>query len=281
MQQWRFDRIHMIGRVAFDSHTLGDGSIFHKSLFFAVYPHDIKGLGTFTIRHVAPQLDETWVYIRTVRRVRRLSGGAWVDVIGGTDEIADDTEIFNAHPSWYKDYKILGKMHMLVVANSQGHVPDVAKRRSWYPDAGSVQEQFPRMDLSVSPYWNPKDVWEIRPVYVLDTIPPEFHPYSHKIAVFDAENWRPYLAETFDKKGDFWKHIVFASGAYYSQDGYIDPATGKPPIYMFSAWGVYSDYQRRHATSFNIPPEPQGCVINNPTMTPDHYSLAVLEAAGR
>lgn len=277
IQQWVFARYYMVGRVTGDQRIVGDGSIYHKSLLFAQFPQDIKGLGTFSIRYWDPKLDDIWAYIRAVRRVRRLSGGAWMDPIGGTDHLQDDIETFNAHPSWYKQYKLLGKRNALAVGNSQGHVADLNKRWAWQRGAASLTDEFPRMDPA-APYWNPQDVWEIRPVYVVETVPPEYHPYSRKINYFDASNWRPYFAETYDKKGQFWKWLTFANIEWIAIDGYIDPNTGKAPRYMFSAWGTNIDFQRRHATFFNVPSE---CTMNPPGYTENDFTLAVLEAAGR
>lgn len=276
-QNWMFARFYARGRLTGASATDGDGTIFHKSLLFATFPQDIKGLGTFSIRYAGPQLDDIWAYVRTVRRVRRLSGGAWVDPIGGTDFLQDDNDTFNAHPSWYKSYKLVGKKNVLAPANSQGHIANPDKRASWVPEGASLQDQFPRMDLSASPYWNPKDVWEIRPVYVVESTPPDFHPYTKRVNWIDAENWRPYFGAAYDRKGEFWKWQIFASRAWQDVSGYIDPATGKATSYMFTGWAVTADFQRRHATFGNIP----ACTMNPTNLTSDSFALSQLEAAGR
>lgn len=273
-----FWRYYLTGRITSEDHVEGDGSVFHKSLMFASYPQDIKGLGTFSIRYNSPKYDDVWAYIRTVRRVRRLSGGAWMDPIGGTDHLQDDIETFNAHPAWYKQYRLLGKEHVLAVANSRGDKPYGPARWSYNPAGGSLQDQFPVMDLSVKPYWHPRDVWEVRPVYVVESVPPEYHPYSRKINWFDAEVWRPYFAETYDKKGEFWKFIIFANREHRSMDGYIDSRTGEVVRLWFTAWGVNADYQRRHATFFNVVGD-QDCRLNEPSLKSDDISFAVLRRA--
>lgn len=278
VQNWIFARYYMLGRVTGGSMNIGDGSIYHKSLLFATGPQDIKGLGTFSIRYNDPKFDDIWAYVRSVRRIRRLSGGAWMDPIGGTDHLADDLETFNAHPAWYKGYKLLGKQYVLAVSNSQSTQPDRSKRWSWFPKEGSDEARFPRMDLAHSPYWNPIDIYEVRPVYIVESTPPDYHPMTKRVNWFDASNWRPYYAAAYDRKGDFWKWIHFSTGPWPSIDGWTNPATGKPVDYMFTYWGVNIDHQRRHATFFNIA---EGCTMNAPGALPDDYSLAQLEAAGR
>ncbi|MEQ8166082.1 MAG: DUF1329 domain-containing protein [Alphaproteobacteria bacterium] len=277
IQEWRFNRYYMTGRVTGGPPVMGDGEVFHRSIFQATAPHDIKGLGFYAIHYNGPRLEDTWAYIRTVRRVRRLSGGAWIDPIGSTDLLQDDVETWNAHPAWYSRYKLLGKKFVLAPANSQGHLPDLNDRWAWRPGAEGLDAQFPRLQWETAPHWNPKDVYEVREVYLTEAIPPEFHPYSKRTNWFDANNWRPYYGEGYDKKGEFWKWLHFASKAYESQDGWVNPATGRPAIYMFSAWGVASDWQRRHATMFNVG---AGCAINPPNVDQESVSLAELEAGG-
>lgn len=279
-QSWVFSRYYMYGRVTGGPHVHGAGEIYHKSLLFATAPQDVRGLGTFSIRYWDPKFDDVWAYVRTVRRVRRLSGGAWMDPVGGTDHLSDDLETFNAHPAWYKGYKLLGKEKAFVVSRSQGHLwaEDPRSRWSWFPRAASLQEQLPRIDLSAAPYWNPVDVYEVRDVYVVESTPPEYHPMSKRVNWIDAQIFRPYYAAAYDRKGEFWKWIHFANTRWDDASGQIDPASGVAPVYMFTGWGVNIDHQRRHATFFNIA---EGCSMNSPALTEDQFTLTVLEAAGR
>src|SRR5690606_29984781 len=50
-QQWAFKRYFMKGRLGTDQVVEGDGSILTKTLLYATYPNDIRGLGLFTIRY--------------------------------------------------------------------------------------------------------------------------------------------------------------------------------------------------------------------------------------
>lgn len=277
VQDWTFSRYYLRGRVN-EPIEVGDGSIYHKSLLFARGPQDIKGIGVFSLRYWDPKLDDIWAYVRSVRRIRRLSGGAWMDPIGGTDQLNDDLETFNAHPSWYQGYKVLGKRNVFVNANSAKKAADNA---SWFPNAGSDQEKFPRVDLSTAPYWNPRDDFEVRPVYVIEATPPSYHPYSRKINYFDAENWRPYLMEGYDRKGDFWKWGNFGTTTWQSLDGYVDPATGKGTTVMFTAYGMNIDYQRMHGTHFVIEGGAGTRQFNSPSIKEADFSYSVLEQAGR
>lgn len=272
VQHWNFNRFYMVGLTANETPILGDGSIFHKSLLFADYPQDVKGLGTFTLRYTDGRLDDIWAYIRTVRRIRRLSGGAWVDPIGGTDQLQDDIDLFNAHPTWYQSYRVLGRHWMFVVAHSGGE----NNQPCWNRGAENSADRFRRLDAAAQPYWNPKDVWEPREVYVVEGIPPDYHPYSKKLMWLGADNWRPYYGEMYDKKGDYWKYTFYGTREYESADGYTTP-DGSVARLPFTAWNVWADIQRRHASFTCIAP----FEVNIPGLKEGDFSIAVLEAAGR
>lgn len=260
VQHWALIRYFMQGHLEGEP-VSGDGSVYFKQLLFAHYPQDIRGLGTFTVRYVDGRPDDIWAYIRTVRRTRRLSGGAWADPIGGTDQLNDEVEIMSAHVTWYPKYKLLSKRWILAVAHS--------KWPPWNEDAKARNDKFPNVDLTQAPYWNPVDEWEPREVYVIEATPPDEHPYSRKVMYLDANTWVFYLAETYDKKGELWKLLLFNMRPIKTQDG---------------GWGVISnqghtiDYQRRHATIF-VHGKPSK--FNTPGVGAKDVTLGVLEAAGR
>lgn len=258
VQNWTFLRYYMKGRLGEDDPVEGDGEIFHKTLLYATYPNDIRGLGVFTQRYDSPKLDDSWAYLKSVRRTRRLSGGAWMDPIGGTDQLNDDIEIFNAHPTWYPEYRLLGKRRILVIAN--------ADTPSW-DESASGDAAYPIVDLANAPHWNPTAGWEPRDVWVIEAITPPEHPYSKKVMYMDVEFPRFYLSEAYDRKGDFWKFFNFALGTMETEDG--DNA-------IYSAAGFSLDYQRRHGTVFLSHPSWK---MNTPGITADDVSLNILERA--
>jgi hypothetical protein len=112
VQRWQSRRYYMEGRLDGGAVSEGDGNIAQKTFLFATSPQDIRGLGTFSIRYNDPtsaKPDDTWAYLKSVRRTRRLSGGAWMDPIGGTDQLYDDWDIWDAFPTKYRANKLVGK----------------------------------------------------------------------------------------------------------------------------------------------------------------------------
>ena len=263
IQDWGFKRMWMKGRYGLDRPGhIGDGSIYYKSLTVATGPQDIKGIGTLTIRYDTGQVDDSWAYIRDVRRVRRLSGGSWMDPIGSTDWLNDDFDIFGAYPTWYRDYKLVGKAKQLVLGHSDMDLGSM--------DAETPQGKFATFNLTDAPYWNPTETWEARDVYIVEAVTPDGHPYSRKIGYFDAGIWQPYHGFTFDRQGSFNKWIY--------QVARVWPTADDPEGFVYwSHWGGAADVQKVHGTLFG---GPIPMVFNGP-LSEDEVSLSALETAGK
>ncbi len=267
VQHWVMFRYYLKGRLSGDNPIEGDGTIGSKTLLYATYPYDIKGLGTFTIRYDSAKVEDQWAYIKSVRRIRRLSGGSWMDPIGGTDHLNDDLENWNARPSWYSGFKLLGKRWILAVAHTSVG-KGKSTRGSWNNVADSkknTMEEFPYVDLKNPPYWNPSCEWEPKEVYIIEATPPPQHPYGKRIMYEDVSYPRIYVQEVYDKKGKFWKYINFLTDPIVGEGGY------KATV---SIQGHNIDFQRNHATIFSV----QKIAVNPKGVTAKDVTLGVLEA---
>lgn len=210
-QTWHFTAFPMRGRVI-EPHVLGDGDLAKKEVVFARKPYDIKGIGVLTYRYADGRLDDSWAYIKSIRRVRRISSAAWIDPIGGSDYLYDDINGFNAHPSWYKDFKYLGRRTIL--AMQLLNKPQRDKK------ASTKEAEFPYIDFANWPHWNPIQDWGPMEVDVVEAIPPEIHPYSKKIYYFSvAYPGYVMLMEIYDKRGDLWKVDILTPGLGQDKDG--------------------------------------------------------------
>lgn len=262
-QTWGFTRYSMKGKLGANKEVEGGGKELSRTIFVAQKPADLKGLGTYTVRKDNAELEDVWAYIPAVRRIRRLSGGAWMDPIGGTDQLQDDIEVFNAQPSWYKGYKLLGKRWILAAAH--------AKNPAWVTNGKSTTERYPVLDLSGPPYWNlSNDNYEPREVYVIEATTPSEHPYSKKIVYMDVKYPRLHYGEAFDRKGDLWKIFQFNSYPGRGVDGFRDIRTTS---------GVTIDLKRNHATAFF--PDTTTWKTNPVGITSNNVTLQELQAAGR
>ncbi|QDX80244.1 outer membrane lipoprotein-sorting protein [Denitratisoma sp. DHT3] len=256
-----FTRYNMKGRLG-GKPTEGDGKEKARQLLFFKEPAEMKGLGTFTIMYDSAQVPDAWVYVPAVRRVRRLSGGAWMDPVGSSDQLQDDLEIFNARPSWYKSYKLLGKRWVLAVAH--------ARLPAWNPKAKAFNERYPVLEQG-EPHWNlNNDRFEPREVWVIEAVTPDVHPYSKKVLYMDTKYPRIYYGEAYNRKGEFWKFMEFHSFMVKGEDGFQSYQT---------SGGAIIDFQRNHATVFLT--DPTQWFVNQAKVKSSDVSLGQLEAAGR
>jgi hypothetical protein len=254
-QAWIYQRYYFKNRLLDKQPTVGDGSVAAKTFLLAQYPEDIKGIGTFTVRSDSAKFEDTWAYLKSARRARRLSGGAWMDPIGGSDILGDDNNVFNARPSWYKNFKLVGRRWILAVSDGRKDNRVASK-------SGTVDE-FPTVDLKNAPYWNPIEKWQPREVYVIEATPPDEHPYSKRVMYVDVDTFRPWYSENYDKKGEFWKFTMSQMRSGVSDGG--------QKVLIYTGFGVI-DFKARHASIVPIMgrSDPVG-------ITEDHWSLSNLE----
>ena len=256
-----FIRYNMKGRLSGKA-VEGDGSERGRQLLFFKAPADMKGLGTFTVMKDSSEVNDVWAYIPAVRRIRRLSGGAWMDTIGSSDQLQDDLEVFNARPCWYPSYKMVGKRMVLAVANS--------KTPLWNKNGKDFAEKYPVLE-NKAPFWNMNNNhFEPREVYVIEAVTPAEHPYSKKVVYVDTKYPRIYYGEAYNRKGEFWKFMEFHSLPDKGHDVFLDVRT---------SGGVIIDFQRNHATVFLV--DTPTWQTNPAGKTANDFTLQTLQAAGR
>lgn len=231
-QDWLFIRYYMKGRISGDKPVVGDGGVLSKTLFVATAPEDIKGVGTFTVRYDSPKLEDSWAYIKSARRTRRLSGGAWMDPVGGLDVLNDDIYVWNARPSWYPKVKLVGRRWILAISDA---------KLGYNASKKGTPEEWKTVDLANAPHWNPVQTWQPREVWVIEGTPPTEHPYGKKIVYMDVNYPRIYMGEAYDKKGEFWKFINFHMAPSVGEDG---------TKYSSSVQGDIIDFKARHASIY-------------------------------
>jgi hypothetical protein len=235
------NQFRFLGRTT-EPHTIGDGSVVKKQIIMTTSPYDNAGLGAFNITYRDGRPDDVWAYLKSVRRIRRISGGNWMDSLAGTDMLADDNYGLDAHPNWYKSWKVTGKRWLLVAPHGVNYKERIAAKLS------------DRINLKDPPYGALIDVqYEPREVFVLEGIPPDEHPYGKKVLYVDGQypiNWQ---AENYDKKGQLWKFQASSAGKCIEYDGSPSICLADFPTY---------DLQRRHATPITVT---ENTVVNLPS----------------
>ncbi|GAB4349185.1 MAG: hypothetical protein Kow0073_02630 [Immundisolibacter sp.] len=231
---WHQTVLNLSGRAT-EPHNLPLGEKFgiqKRDALFALEPRDIKGTGTFTQRYTDGRPDDAWVYIRSIRRVRRVSGGSWADAIGGSDVHLDDINGFNAHPTWFKSARLVERKWILHWNFDKPQQNKAGK---------TLDERFPYLDLTNPPYWNAIQDWRPTRVNVVEIIPEASHPfYSNKILYTMADfPGTPAVLEAYDKKGELWKVETISRGTATDESGDV----------WFAGFCSYMyDLQQEHAT---------------------------------
>jgi len=229
--------------------SIGDPGVLSHTFIVNTAPEDVKGTGVYTVRYDAKKQEDSWAYIKSARRIRRLSGNNWIDPIGGLDQLYDDAYIYNARPSIYTKNRLLGKRWILAASDFK---PEQV------PGKKATAEHFKHFDTQKPLFGITKDIgYTPREVWIVEGTPPSEHPYSKKIVYVDTKIPTAYMGEYYDKKGDYWRHIQFH---YVMKNG----ATSGLKHYAFTSGNIY-DFKRGHATLIVAEPSAQdfpGAVLN-------------------
>ena len=161
-------------------------------------PFDARGIMLLTYRYKESDLpperarnDDTWVYVPTLRRVRRISTAQRTDAISGTDFTLDDLFSFNGIVPQY-DWECLGEQEVLAPVNTKVKGYPLEKGQNFGPYGLSFAS----------------DRWELRRAVVVRMKPKNAdHPYSRKDIYIDAQNLQPLYSMAYDQKDELWKII--------------------------------------------------------------------------
>ena len=149
-----------------------------------VSPFDIAGTAFLILRYSDPRkTDDSWAYIPSLRRVRRISVEVKSDSLLGTDHTLEDFYGFNGRPLEH-NWIYVGEAKILAINNSrnQGAV--------YYGPNG----------------WSMLDDWQLRDYWVINQIPQDTsHPYSEKFIYIEKQTTMAFFANAFDRAGELWK----------------------------------------------------------------------------
>jgi hypothetical protein len=181
-----------------------DGDVFRgekrKSAFGVevTAPFDARGIMLMTYRYkdsdkpeAEGKNDDTWVYVPTLRRVRRISAAQRTDAVSGTDFTFDDLLSFSGIPPQY-EWSCLGEMDILAPMNSKVQAYPYSKDHNFGPYGLSYAD----------------DRWELRHAVKIRFVPRnKDHPYHHKDIYIDKQSLEPLYSFAYDQKEELWKII--------------------------------------------------------------------------
>src|SRR5690242_20533088 len=262
-----FRRLFWTGRLYVDpkpEKPNPNGYRAQQGLYPILEPFDLKGVGALGNRYVdSSKQDDSWLYLPSLRRVRRLSTAQRSDALFGQDTDVDSYYGYAGHIAWM-DWKYLGEKDVLAAFHAKNYPVKWNEKVDWAFD----------------------DVWEKRKMYVVEGVSklPQY-AYSKRVLFIDKEGWIIPFTDIYDRSGELWKiwindlsfrNSVRGSGAitYPDEMGFV------PSIVMV-------DMQLEHATRASLPsprfPGEQGWYFNQGEkagITDDWFTVAALVAAG-
>ena len=234
-------------------------------LYPILEPFDLKGVGAVGNRYVDPaKQDDQWLYLPSLRRVRRLSTAQRSDALFGQDTDVDSYYGYAGHIAWM-DWKFLGEKEMIGVAHAKNFPVKWHEKVDWAFD----------------------EVWEKRKVYVIEGVTklPQY-AFGKRVIFIDKESWGIPYSDMYDRSGELWKiWINNASARKKAFEGanaieYPDEQAFVPAIVMV-------DMQLEHATKAALPshrfPGEQGWYFNQGEkagISDEWFTVAALVGAG-
>ncbi len=261
-------RLMYVGRLHVDPKPTmpsTDGVQYRQSLHPILEPFDLKGVGVTSYRYVDPdKQDDSWLYLPSLRRVRRLSSAQRSDALFGQDSDLDSYYGYDGHPAWM-EWKLIGEKEVLGVVHAE-HYPV-----KWTEGKGSFSFD---------------DNWEKRKVWVVEAVSkfPQY-AYSKRVLYIDKEAWVVLYSDIYDRAGNLWKVWVndysFRKQTPVGKIQYEDEMGFGPAIMMI-------DVQGAHATKAALPsprfPGEEGTYFNQGEKsgtTEQFFTIAALIESAR
>jgi hypothetical protein len=201
----RYKRVLMTGRVDLADQGYQLEGRWAKGAEYRDYqgftaPFDITGTAFLIQRYNDPhRTDDSWAYIPSLRRVRRISVEVKADSLLGTDLTLEDFYCFHGRILEH-EWEYMGTAKLLAVARSR------------------YRESVFGGDMGIVPI----DDWALRTMDVVKVTPKwKGHPYSYKVMMLDLDTNQCYYAEAYDKAGKTWK-VLQASKIWTEDEHFHD-----------------------------------------------------------
>ncbi|MGD0073983.1 MAG: DUF1329 domain-containing protein [Candidatus Binataceae bacterium] len=231
-------------------------NFFWKEFTGFISPYDVRGEVIINYRYADPnRADDAWTYDPKARRVRRISVEVKSDSVAGTEQTVEDFYTFSGRAlSW--NWKFLGWRDLLSVSDPKGDYP------TFYGPNGQISN----------------DQWSVRRFAVVERTPKApNHPYSSVVMLWDAQNWTPAYAYSFDRQKKLYKTWTLQNK--WSED-YKEFAEFNHGVHDSTLQAeIVVDVQRDRATIFS------GYGTGNPDISTEHakslFDVNKLEEAHR
>jgi Protein of unknown function (DUF1329) len=172
---------------------------YHSTRDLLLIPEQSKYTTALDMQRDDPSaVQETYVFLPSLRRPLRLSSSARCSPILGTDWAQDDNsggiafQLGLFRSNYLGDKKVLAIVHADIEAGtgSRDNLDKVLQTRIPVPG-------WPKAAMGK---------WELRDTYIIDVTPIDpNYCYAHKVFYVDKQSWATLYYETYDKAGKLWK----------------------------------------------------------------------------
>jgi hypothetical protein len=228
----------------------GREDIEEYELWINYYPRDVSGTTVLWTRWMDPnKWDDMWIYLPSIRRIRRFPTSQRCSTRAPTDYTWDDSWIFQGKVTMFT-YKYLGEGKVLTLAH-QKRVPFKRNKGDYLP----LDEEY-----------------EVRDCFVIEQISKDpSYCYGKRIYWVDKEMWMIMYCMLYDRKMEFWKD-------FSSLIAVPDPLYKKK--YGIDVWyptgGFLYNIQTSHVTITQIP-----AMSYDVGLKPSLFSLSTLQQLQR
>ena len=223
-------RLHHDPKPAFPENA--DQTFRKSGLHPLIEPFDLKGVGGTSYRYVdLMRQDDTWLYLPSLRRVRRMSSAQRSDALFGQDIDVDSYGGYAGQIPWF-DWKLVGEKPMLASLHGERLPPKPCEK-----DGG--------MTFCES--------WELRPsVYVIEGKPKvPGYAYSKRVIYVDKETNFIIYSDLYDNAEQLWKVVMQSIRTSTRPNPKVAYEYKEPRMFIY-AFSVI-DMQLMHGTRAAIP----------------------------
>ena len=212
---------------------------YHSTRDLLLLPEQSKYTTALDLQPDDPSMvQESYVFLPSLRRPLRLSSAARCSPILGTDWAQDDNAggiafqvgLFNA--KYLGDKKVLAIVHADIQAGTGSRDNLDKVLHTGLPVPG-----WPRAAMGK---------WEVREAYIIDVQPiNKDYCYAHKVFYVDKQNWTTLYYETYDKQDKLWK-------VNKNSVGPINLNNGETAVVSAATEDAIWDLQNTHASVSTI-----------------------------
>ncbi len=209
-----------------------DGAFRKAGLYPVLEPFDLKGIGGLNYRYLDPlRQDDLWLYLPSLRRVRRLSSAQRSEALFGQDIDVDSYGGYAGQIPWFT-WKFLGKKPMLASLHGENMPPVPCKT-----DGGMTF----------------CEAWEMRDeVLVVEGTPKaDAYAFSKRVIYIDHESFFIVYTDLYDRGGELWKTVMQSIRTSTKPNPKV--AFSYPEERMFIYAFTVVDMQLEHGTRVAIP----------------------------